>query len=747
MNVTRPDKTPLDDLIDDFRNGAWSQSLLGGLVAGVVATSLAVSLAGLVFSGPLSSGFGVGVAASLLGGGLVAIVSAWTSSSPGMVAGVQDSSVAIVAVATAGIATTATSPLPTALAIIVLVTVGTGAGLWLAGRYRLGRILRYVPYPVLLGFVGATGLVVLLGAGTILVGAGGFSAAMGGSTMLVWVPGVLLALALLVSSRWSGHPLALPLAIVAATTLTHLVRMVGGSSVAAAQESGHLLGPFPTSGLLDLGLVSRITDADWSAVGSQSAVILTAVMVGVLSFLLNAPAIEELTDAEIDVDADMRPVGLTNVFIGLFGSLPGYVYLSDTVATGRIAGLRRSSGLIAGLISFGAVAAGPRFLGLIPTLVVGGVLAFIGLTFLFEALVDNRTALNRYEFGLIISMIVVVPVVGFGTSIALGLAGAVALFAFRYATVDVIRVHVDLVDYPSDVERNPSDKRALHAKRGIATVIDVHGFLFFGTAAQVGDRLIEAATHDVQYLVVGLGGVNGMDGTVGKVLVKAARDLAGFGRTLVVTGLDPGSTLTEGLIAVGAHPFGTLAEGARWVEDQLLGIDPDRDGSGTDSNTGDPNNADRRVPLEEFLSSNLPSVERGIISYFERQEVGAGDVLIREGSEPNGVIYLEQGDFAVTIGRLSGDGGHRIRILEPGTVVGEIGWYDGSPATANVEAMSAGIVWFLRPEGFQRLEADAPYVAAAFHRMSARVLAGRVRDADRSIRALLGGGATQAKDD
>lgn len=737
MNVTHSDKRPLDDLADDFRGGAWSRSLLGGLVAGVVATSLAVSLAGLVFSGPLSAGFGVGVAASLLGGGLVAVVTSWTSSARGMVAGVQDSSVAIIAVATAGIATSASSPVPTALAIIVLVTVGTGAGLWLAGRYRLGRILRYVPYPVLLGFVGATGLVVLLGAGTILVGASGFSGAMAGSTLLIWVPGFILALALLVSSRSSGHPLALPVAIVAATTLTHLVRLFAGSSVAAAQESGHLLGPFPKSGLLDLGLVARIGEADWSAVGSQSAVILTAVMVGVLSFLLNAPAIEELTDTEIDVDADMRPVGLTNVFIGLLGSLPGYVYLSDTVATGRIAGFRRSSGLIAGLISFGAVAAGPRFLGLIPTLVVGGVLAFIGLTFLFEALVDNRTALNGYEYGLIISMVVVVPVVGFGTSIALGLAGAVALFAFRYATIDVIRVHVDLVDYPSDVERNSDDKGKLHAKRGISTVIDVHGFLFFGTAAQVGDRLIEAATHEVQYLVVGLGGVNGMDGTVGRVLVKAARDLAGSGRTLVVTGLDPGSSLTAGLIAVGARPFGTLAEGARWVEDQILSSDSDRGNSDGD---------ERQVPLEDFLRTNLPAVESGIISYFERQDVRPGDVLINEGSPPTGVIYLEAGDFAVTIGRLSGSGGHRIRILEPGTVAGEIGWYDGSPATANVEAMSVGVVWRLSAAGFQRLEADAPHVAAAFHKMNARVLAGRVRDADRSIRALLGGGKTNSAD-
>ena len=724
MKLTVLDSKPLADLTNDFRNGAWSQTLLGGLVAGVVATSLAVSLAGLVFSGPLASGFGAGVAASLLGGGVIAIVSALTSSARGMVAGIQDASVAIVAVATAGVAV-ARQPVATAVAIVAIATVGTGVGLWLAGRYRLGRILRYVPYPVLLGFVGATGLVVLVGAGNILAGDSGWLGALGGSSLLVWVPGVLLAFVLLISSRGSGHPFALPTAIVLASGLTHVSRVLSGASVESAQIAGHLLGPFPAAGLLKLGIVRTALDADWSAVGSQSAVLLTAILVGILSFLLNAPAIEELTDAEIDVDADMRPVGVANVLVGLIGSLPGYVYLSDTVATGRIAGLRRSSGVIAGMISFGAVAAGPRFLGLIPTLVVGGVLAFIGLTFLFEALVDNRAALNRYEYALIVSMMLAVPIVGFGMSIALGLLGAVALFAFRYATIDVIRVQVDLADYPSDVERSTEDKAALHDKRGVATVIDVHGFLFFGTAAQVGDRLLQAATDQVEYLVVGLGGVNGMDGSVGKVLIKAARDLASRGQTLVVTGLDPHSSLTAGLAETGARHFGSLAEGAHWVEDQLLSPD-----------------ADRVVPLADFLHANLAAVETGLGSYFERVEVQAGDLLIREGSPPTGVIYLEQGDFAVTIGRLSGEGGHRIRILEPGTVVGEIGWYDRSPATANVEATSSGVVWRLSAAAFERLEADDPLVAAAFHKMSARVLAGRVRDADRSIRALLGGGHT-----
>lgn len=715
---------PIADLADDFRRGAISQTLLGGVVAGVVATSLAVSLAGLVFSGPLASGFGPAVAASLLGGGLLAIVSAVSSSAPGMVAGVQDASVAIIAVATAAVGLSATRPVPTAVAVVVLATVGTGLGLWLAGRYRLGRILRYIPYPVLLGFVGATGLVVLVGAGNILVGSWDRAAAMSSASLLVWIPGTVLALVLLATSRSANHPFALPVAIVVSSGLTHTVRVATGASIEAAQLGGHLLGPFPRSGLFDPGLVRGLAEADWSAVAGQSAVIVTAIVVGVLSFLLNAPAIEEMTHSEIDVDHDMRPVGVTNMAIGLLGSLPGYVYLADTVATGRIAGLRRSSGVIAGLISFGAVAAGPRFLGLIPTLVVGGVLAFIGLTFLFEALVDSWSELNRYEYALIVSMVLAVPVVGFGMSIALGLGGAVALFAFRYAAVEVVRVYVDLVDYPSDVERKAEDKAVLHELRGRATVIDVHGFLFFGTAAQLGDRIEAAATGPVEYLVVGLGSVNGMDGSVSKVLTKAARDLSSGGRTLVIAGLDASSSLSTSLVAAGAKPARSLAEGARWVEEQLL-----------DDHTV------KRVPLVDFLRTQLPAGGDGISSFFVREDVRAGDLLIGEGRPPSGVIYLEDGDFAVTIGRLNGGGGHRIRILEPGTIVGEIGWYDGSPATANVEAMSPGVVWRLSAEGFGRLEAEEPGAAAAFHKMTARVLAGRVRDADRSIRALLGGGS------
>jgi SulP family sulfate permease len=80
----------------------------------------------------------------------------------------------------------------------------------------------------------------------------------------------------------------------------------------------------------------------------------------------------------------------------------------------------------------------------------------------------------------------------------------------------------------------------------------------------------------------------------------------------------------------------------------------------------------------------------------------------------------------------------RLRTIGPGTVVGEVTLYLGTPRTASVIAETSSRMHRLSREAMGRMEREDPELASAVHRMFARLLAQRLADTLREIEALLG---------
>jgi SulP family sulfate permease len=79
----------------------------------------------------------------------------------------------------------------------------------------------------------------------------------------------------------------------------------------------------------------------------------------------------------------------------------------------------------------------------------------------------------------------------------------------------------------------------------------------------------------------------------------------------------------------------------------------------------------------------------------------------------------------------------RLRAINPGVVVGEVGMYSGEPRTADVVADTPSVVLRLAETSIERIEAEDPALAAELHRWLASVLSERLRDTLREFDALL----------
>ncbi|APR75663.1 Sulfate transporter [Minicystis rosea] len=125
-----------------------------------------------------------------------------------------------------------------------------------------------------------------------------------------------------------------------------------------------------------------------------------------ISVLLNATGLELATEQDLDLDRELRVTGVANVVLGLVGGVPGYLSLSESTLNHKVGAKSRAPGLIAGGLSLLALLAGPATLAYFPKPILGGLLLFMGLSFLLETVYDAWFRLPRLEYGLVILILV-----------------------------------------------------------------------------------------------------------------------------------------------------------------------------------------------------------------------------------------------------------------------------------------------------------------------------------------------------
>jgi SulP family sulfate permease len=153
-------------------------NLSAGVLAGIRTLIGATALAALIFSGELAGGLPIGIGILLFSAAAVGVVVGATSSYPGAVAQPQDGAAAILGL----LALSVYAALPPALPyeqklVSVFVAIGvttfiTGLFFLALGGLRLGGLVRFVPYPVVGGFLAGSGWLFVKGSLTVMIGSG-----------------------------------------------------------------------------------------------------------------------------------------------------------------------------------------------------------------------------------------------------------------------------------------------------------------------------------------------------------------------------------------------------------------------------------------------------------------------------------------------------------------------------------------------------------------------------------------------
>jgi SulP family sulfate permease len=351
---------------------------------------------------------------------------------------------------------------------------------------------------------------------------------------------------------------------------------------------------------------------------------------------------------------------------------------------------------------------GTGVLGYFPKPVLGGLLFFLGASFLVENVYDAWFRLPRGEYALVLAILAVVVAVGFLEGVAFGIVVSSILFALNYARVGVVRHETTGTLLRSKASRSLSDEALLRSEGARVRVFQLQGYVFFGTAHGLLQKVKEHA--GAAFVVLDFRHVTGLDASAVVSFVRMTK----AGSTLVLTELPAQvhQQLERGGALGAAKVFPDLDRGLEHCERALLA-----------TAAAPPPDSQIRGALDHIVGD--PALVTRLLGYFDTLHIAAGADVFRAGDPSDALFLIEAGEVEAWLD-LGGGRSRRLRAMGPGTVLGEAGIYLGAPRSAGVRATTASVLLRLPVAALDRMTGDAPELAAAFHRFVAATLADRI---------------------
>ncbi len=530
---------------------AQSRDVFAGVAASVMSVAYGLSFAALIFAPPLNPWLAYGLAATFIASSIAATLVALRSSLPFAIAAPDGATSAV----TATLAATVTERLiangapddllAPVMIVVLLATALTGILLLALGLARAGGAIRFVPYPVIGGFLSATGWLMVSGAVRVItdhsLSLSTLEALLGVRTLAQLAAASAVALALYFVLRRARSPLLLPAVLVIAAALAHLAFWLTGTSFDDALALGwtfkapNAVGLAPT---WDFGDVRRFP---WRLLPGLSADIFAVMFVTAITMLLNTTGIELVTRREADLGRELKTLGLANVVSAALGGYVSCISLSRSTLTYAAGGRSRICGLLVAAGSALMLLVDPAFLAYVPKFVLGGLLLYLGVSLIYEWLVDSARRISLLEYASLLAIAVLIVQIGFIAGVLIGVIIGCATFAVSASRVNAIKFSFDGSEYRSTLDRGPEELAILAQHGRQIQGMSLQSYLFFGSANSLYQQVkaLFAREPDCRFLVFDFRLVTGIDSSAMHSFTQIKRAADEAGARLVLVNLSP----------------------------------------------------------------------------------------------------------------------------------------------------------------------------------------------------------------
>lgn len=724
------------------------------VVFGAVGVATTVSFATLVFGENTPEHLNAGIAHFLLGGGVASVLLATISSLRGQFGGIQDVSAAIAGAIAASVAaslvgSSSEAVFANALVALSAATVLTGFFFIIMGRFRLGNFVRFVPFPVMAGFLAATGWLLFKGGLEVAGGGGHVEILQVGDFVdharmnqvgLAIVFGITLYA---LSRMLKGQLWVLPGMLVTGITLFFVVVALVEPSLDQIRADHWLIGPLPDVPLWEALMIPDLGLVEWDALFGTVGSILTFVVVSALALLVTESALELAIERDIDVNDEMERSGVANVLAGITGAPASWAIIPSTAVAHSRGVLHPIFGGLHGALMLVAFVAGPGLISLFPRFVAGGLLVFIGFELIGEWVVDPRREMPVSDFAIVLAIVASVELLGFLPGVGVGLVASIVIFVVRYSSLQPIRDRLDGGAVHSPRDRPITDERLLEYHTDKLLILQLQGFIFFGSAYTVYrtvKEVVEDTERSPSHLLVDMRLVQGIDSSATSTFARMVKLLQDHDAKLVVV---PGSDgVRSSLSKAGLDParhdhlhvFERFDDAVEWCEERVL-----------EQARAQLQSRGRGGADEAFLEAVFGDVMAGLEVQEEFESLvellrdrmvivdsPSGSTLFSQYDENQRLFFIVSG--LVSLERVDIHGTPmRVRTVGPWNLLGEMGALLGyrEPFTARIER--SGEILALSPEALTSLVSDDPELDRRLQRLTIQMLGSELAKTTRGL--------------
>ena len=396
--------------------------LFGGITAGVVSLPLALAFglqSGLSPISGLYCAIFLGAIAVIFGGTYTLIS---TPTGP----------MTVVAALTISQAISMTGSLEAAMGTVLIIFILSGAVQVMFGSFKLGNNVKYIPYPVLSGFMTGIGIILILFEVYPLIGLPspttikgvvmGLPHDIGNMNLQALGLGVLTLVILYVTPRFST---AIPATLVALIVAT-LVSIGSGFDVP-------LIGEVP-QGMpdLQLGTLLHVNLSDPWFIASSA---LTLGALGCIDTLLTAVIVDKITETKHQSNRELIGQGLGNIASGLFGGLPGAGTTMSSIVNVKAGGRTRLSGVISSLFLLAVLLGLGAYAQYIPIPVLAAILITVGLDIIDYNGLKELLKVDRTEGAILLIVLAMTVFVDLIAAVGTGMTLSVFVFMQKMGSI------------------------------------------------------------------------------------------------------------------------------------------------------------------------------------------------------------------------------------------------------------------------------------------------------------------------
>jgi len=727
--------------------------IMGGVTTSVIALPLAIAF-GIVAYAPLGEAYiAYGALTGLYGVIVAGILTSIFGGTPGQIA-VPTAPMSVMV--TSIIATLMKEPQIMALGenqvLVILVLVSLT--IFMAGMLQLvmgaiggGKLIKFIPYPVIGGFMNGIAIIIFLGQLRPLMGVPKETPIVdmflgnAGYRIETVIVGIVTIVAMLLAKRFIKSIPSSLVGLLAGVAAFFAVGTVLNPAILQIEGNPLVIGQIPSVFPTPKQVMNFIRLSDQIPMSLLTMLIVPAITLSILASidtLLTSVVTDMVTKNKHNSTRELFGQGIGNVASAAFGGLPVAGSTLATMVNINAGGRTPLGGIVSSLTVLLIIMFMGSLVQWIPMAVLAGILLITSVSMLESESI--HLSLKKSAIGnllVIVAVTIITVAVDLIIAVLVGLVITMFLFVKEQISRSIVRRMFTGNLVHSKKIRSKEAMATLQEKGDKINIYELNGSLFFGTADKL---LAEIEKHlDSFCIILDFKRIHTVDLTGAQLLKQIVERITEKGNCLLVSYLDlPGnedkkrmySLLQDvGVVqAIGADNFFPDTDRAlQWAEDALIARE-----------LGRVKTEHQKLMLHNLnvfhdLSKDQLDVVR---QYLHPARYGEGDVVFEEGERGDKIYFILSGEVSVLAHINENGRATRVASFGEGVFFGDMAILEDRPRSASVRADSETELLYMTVEDFQYLVKNESLIASRMLMGMARELSYRLRNTTIEVRTL-----------